>query len=61
MTHQQIEQSRQFPRCGLAGIGLLRSGQQVQALLGRSHQAIEEGNVQAMQVLQRIYHAELRP
>src|SRR5437763_16218845 len=33
----------------------------MQSFLGRSHQAVEQGNVQAMQVLQRVQYAELRP
>src|SRR6266852_8809273 len=33
----------------------------MQAILGRGHEAIEQGAVETMKVLQRIEHAELRP
>ena len=58
---QQIEQPGQFAGRGFGGIRLLRSGQKMQAFLGRSHQAIEQRDVEAVQILQSIEHAELRP
>ena len=60
VIHQQIEQAGQFSWSRFGRIRLLRSGQKMQALFGRSHQAVEQRDVEAVQVLQSVEHAELR-
>src|SRR5579863_7898659 len=60
MIHQQIKQAGQFARSGLSGIGLLRSSEKVKALFRGCHQAIEQRDIQAVQVLQGVKNAELR-
>src|ERR1700674_116015 len=58
---QQIEKPSQLARRGLGGIWLLGSGQQMQALFGEGHKAIEQGDVQAVEILQGIVHPKLGP
>ena len=58
VTHEQIEQAGQFRGRRGGGVGLLRAGQQVQAILGRGHQALKQGSIHAVQILQRVHHTE---
>ncbi len=55
---QQIEEACEFGGRGRGGIRLLRAGEQMQAVLGHGHEAIEQGSVKAVQVLERVGDAE---
>src|SRR4051794_33820069 len=61
MIHHKVEEPRQFPGRGLRRIGLLWSGQKMQVFPGGGHHAIEQGNVQAVKVLERIEEPKLWP
>src|SRR5208282_3541462 len=58
VIHQEIEKPRQFRGGWDRLVRLLRTGEKVQAVLACGHQAIEQRNVETMQVLERIGYSE---
>ena len=61
LRNQQIEQASQFGSGGCRVLRFLRPSQQLQAILAGRHQALQQGSIHAMQILQRIGKSKGRP